>query len=196
MKEKMNDEQSVNTEENFLSKGWPSIVIVGAIFSVVSFVVGLFFGYQEINSEPSGSLISPILISSIVICLVTAFAGILAVWHYTKEVSPKLKMGQGALIGFLTGAVIVIFSVVLNELWMFIDPEYTEKVLEATIANIDQMDLPADARDDMIDAMAESIGGEQSIWRQIFLSVPITGMINLVTALIGVKLFAEKEDTF
>lgn len=192
----MNDEQSVNTEENFLSKGWPSIVIVGAIFSVVSFVVGLFFGYQEINSEPSGSLISPILISSIVICLVTAFAGILAVWHYTKEVSPKLKMGQGALIGFLTGAVIVIFSVVLNELWMFIDPEYTEKVLEATIANIDQMDLPADARDDMIDAMAESIGGEQSIWRQIFLSVPITGMINLVTALIGVKLFAEKEDTF
>ena len=192
----MNEEQIEKNPDNFLSKGWPSIVLVGAIFSIISFVIGLFFGYQEINSEPSGSLISPILISSIVICLVSAFAGILAVWHYTREVSPALKMGQGALIGFLTGAVIVIFSVVLNELWLFIDPEFTDKVLEATIANIDQMDLPADARDDMIDAMADSVGGEQSIWRQIFLSVPVTGLINLVTALIGVKIFAEQEEQF
>ena len=192
----MNEERGTENTQNFLIMGWPSIVLVGAIFSVISFVIGLFFGYQEINSEPAGSLLSPILISSIVICLVSAFAGILAVWHYTREVDPVLKMGEGALIGFLTGAVIVIISVVLNELWLFIDPEYTEKVLEATIANIDQMDLPADARDDMIDAMADSIGGEQSVWRQLFLSIPVTGLINLVTALIGVKLFAEKEEQF
>lgn len=192
----MNEEQNTTESSNFLSNGWPSIVLVGAIFSVLSFVIGLFFGYREINSEPTGSFISPIMISSVVICLVTAFAGVLAVWHYTKEVSPMLKLGQGALIGFLTGAVIVIFSVILNELWMFVDPDYTEKVLEATIANIEAMDLPADAKNDMIDAMADSMGAEQSVWRQIFIGVPVTGLLNLVTAMIGVKIFAEKEETF
>ncbi len=174
---------------------WPSIGIVGAIFSLITFVGGLFFGYQQINSEPTGSFFSPFMISSGVICLITSIAGLIAVWHFTKEVSPSLKLGQGAVIGFLTGAVIVVVSVLLSELWvLLIDPEYNEKMLESMIANFEAMDMPQSTKDDMIDAMAESMESQQSLLRQIFIGVPITGIINLITALIGVAIFAEKKN--
>lgn len=174
---------------------WPSIGIVGAIFSLINFVGGLFFGYQQINSEPTGSFFSPFMISSGVICLITSIAGLIAVWHFTKEVSPSLKLGQGAVIGFLTGAVIVVVSVLLSELWvLLIDPEYNEKMLESMIANFEAMDMPQSTKDDMIDAMAESMESQQSLLRQIFIGVPITGIINLITALIGVAIFAEKKN--
>lgn len=188
--------EEVNQEQDksfSFSSYWPSVAIVGAIFSFVSFVIGLYFGYQQINSEPTGSFISPVMISSGVICLATAFAGMLAVWHYTKEVSPFMKLGQGALVGFLTGAAIVVFSTILNELWLLIDPEYTDKLIEATIANVEAMDLPQDASNEMVDSMAQSMG-EQSFFKQIFIGIPIPGLLNMATAMIGVKIFAKKED--
>jgi hypothetical protein len=171
----------------------PSAGIVGVIFSLISFATGLFFGYQQINSEPTGSFVSPFMISSGVICLVSALAGLLAVWHFTKEVSPKLKLGQGAVLGFLTGAIIAVLSVVFSELWILLfDPEYTEKILSSLIANIEEMELPSAQKDGMIDAYAE--GFQQSSLRQLFMGIPITGLINLITALIGVKIFAEKPE--
>jgi hypothetical protein len=190
------DEITEKQELNYsFSDYWPSVGIVGAIFSLITFVGGLFFGYQQINSEPTGSFFSPFMISSGVLCLVSSIAGLIAVWHFTKEVSPVLKLGQGAVIGFLTGAVIVVVSVLLSELWvLLVDPEYNEKILESVIANFEAMDMPQSAKDDMIDAMAESVESQQSILRQMFIGIPITGLINLVTALIGVAIFAEKEN--
>lgn len=181
-------------EENPISKAWPSIVIVGLIFSLVSFVLSLFFSYQQINSEPSGSYFSPAMLSGIVICLITCVAGALAVWHFTKEVSGYLTLGQGALIGFLTGAAIVLFSVIMNELWQLFDPDFTEKLIEATIANVEAMDLPAETKNDMIDSMAAGVRDQQSILQQLFWGIPITGLLNLISGMIGVKLFAEKEE--
>jgi len=104
-----------------------------------------------------------------------------------------MKLGQGALVGFLTGAAIIIFSTVLNELWLLIDPEYTEKLIEATIANVEAMDLPQDASNEMVDAMAQSMG-DQSFFKQIFIGIPIPGLLNMATAMIGVKIFAKKKD--
>ncbi|WP_234569531.1 DUF4199 domain-containing protein [Rhodohalobacter sp. 614A] len=192
----MNEDE--NNQPLSFSDYLPSVGIVGAIFSLVSFVIGLFFGYQQINAEPTGSFFSPMMLSGTVVCLVSAFAGMIAVWHFTKEVTPYLTLGQGALIGFLTGAVIVIVSVFLNELWIMVfDPEYTTKIMDATIANIEAMEMPEESKQQMIDAMADSMGTSQSFWRQIFWGVPVTGLMNLITALIGVKIFGEKkEETF
>lgn len=192
----MNEDE--NTKELTFGDYLPSIGIVGVIFSLVSFVIGLFFGYQQINAEPTGSIMSPMMFSGVVICLVSALAGLLAVWHFTREVTPVLTLGQGALIGFLTGAVIVLVSVVLNEVWiLFFDPEYTTKIMDATIANIEEMEMPEENKQQMIDAMADSMAGGQSIWRQIFWGVPVTGLLNLLSGLIGVKIFGQKkEETF
>lgn len=187
--------EEINQEkEHSLSSYWPSILIAGLIFSLVSFVLGLFFGYQQINSEPSGALFSPLMLSGVVICLVTCVAGAVAVWHFAKEVSPYLTLGQGALIGFLTGAVIVLFGIILNELWMLFDPEYTDKLVEAAIANVEAMDVPESTKNDMIDSMAESVRGQQSMLQQLFWGIPITGLLNLVSGMIGTKIFAEKKE--
>lgn len=190
------EDQQTGTERNYSFGDYiPSAGIVGVIFALLTFVVGLFFGYQQINSEPTGSFFSPSMISGGVICLVSAFAGLIAVWHFTREVSPQLKLGQGAVLGFLTGAVIAIISVVLNEFWIgFFDPEYTEKILSSMIANIEAMDIPDSAKNDAIDGVAQSIDSGQTIWSQLFLGIPITGLLNLITALIGVKIFADKPD--
>lgn len=184
-----------NTQELSFSDYLPSIGIVGVIFSLVSFVIGLFFGYQQINAEPSGSLLSPMMFSQLGICLVASLAGLVAVWHFTREVTPYLKLGQGALIGFLTGAVIVLVGVALNELWILLfDPDYTQKIMDAMIANFEAMEMPEDAKQEMIDAAAESISTSQSFFRQLFWGIPITGLLNLITALIGVKIFGEKQE--
>lgn len=189
----MNEDES--TQELSFNDYLPSIGIVGVIFSLVSFVIGLFFGYQQINAEPTGSIMSPMMFSGVVICLVSALAGLIAVWHFTREVTPFLTLGQGALIGFLTGAVIVIVSVILNEIWILVfDPEYTAKIMDATIANIEEMEMPDESRQQMIDAMADSMGEGQSTWRQIFWGVPVTGLLNLLSGLIGVKVFGEKKE--
>lgn len=192
----MNEDE--NVQELTFSDYLPSIGIVGAIFSLVSFVIGLFFGYQQINAEPTGSFFSPMMLSGVVVCLISSIAGLIAVWHFTREVTPVLTLGQGALIGFLTGAVIVIISVLLNELWIqFFDPDYTAKIMDSAIANIEAMEMPQDSKQQMIDAMADSMATSQSFWRQIFWGVPITGLLNLITGLIGVKIFGEKkEETF
>lgn len=192
----MNEEE--NKQELSFNDYLPSIGTVGVIFSLISFVIGLVFGYQQINAEPTGSFLSPMMLSGVVVCLFSSFAGLVAVWHFTREKTPYLKLGQGALIGFLTGTVIVIVSVLLNELWIMVfDPDYTSKIMDATIANIEAMELPEDAQQDMIDAMADSMATSQSFFRQIFWGIPITGLLNLITALIGVKIFGEKiEETF
>jgi hypothetical protein len=174
----------------------PSVAIVGAIFSVISFVLGIFFGYQQINADPSGAIFSPLMMSGVIVCLITCVGGAVSVWHYTKEVSPVLTLGQGSLIGFLTGVVIVLATVVFNEIWTLIDPDYTEKLIEATIANVEAMDLPQGAKDDMVDSMVEGVRSSQSVTQQIFWGIPVTGLLNLITGMIGTKIFAKKEENF
>lgn len=189
--EEVNEDKQL-TLQDFL----PSASIAGVIFGVITFVVGLFFIYQQINSEPSGDMLSLLIgsISFLAVCLIASFAGLVAVWHFTKEVTTSLKLGQGAVIGFLTGAVIAIVSVILSEIWSsFIDPDMMKNYADAMIANFEAMDMP----DSTLDEISESFDEGQSMLRQLFLNIPLYGVMNLLTALIGVKLFADKpEETF
>lgn len=187
--------EEINKEaDRNINDFWPSIALVGTIFGVITFALGLVFGYMQIQSEPSGGVFSPMMFSGVVICLVVAFAGLLAIWHYSKEVTPFVKLGQGALIGFLTGAVLVIISTVLNEAWHLIDPQYTQKIIDSTIASMEAMDIPAETKNSMIDATVESMRSEQSIFSQILYGIPMYGILNLITGLIGVKIFGQKEN--
>lgn len=192
----MNVEETGDSKELTIQDFLPSSSIVGVIFGLITFVVGLFFIYQQINSEPSGNMMGMLLgsLSMLAVCLIAACAGLVAVWHFTKEVSSSLKLGQGAVIGFITGAVIAVISVILSEIWStFIDPDMMKNYADAMIANFEAMDMPQSTLDDM----AESFEEGDSMFRQLFLNIPLYGIMNLLTALIGVKIFADKpEETF
>jgi hypothetical protein len=182
-------DQSTSGGDNY----WPSVLLVGGIFALIAFIINIAFGYIQIGSEPSGSFFSPLMLSGVVVCLATCVGGLIAVWHYTKDVTAHLKLGRGALIGFITGAIIAVFSAVLNELWLMVDPEYTQKLVDSVVANIEAMDLPADTRDQMIDQMAAGLQ-DTSFFQQLFMGIPVTGLLNLLTGMLGVKLFAAKEE--
>jgi hypothetical protein len=192
----MEDEKAMDQVPDSISIGdmLPSATVVGLIFSIITFAITLAVGYYEISTEPSGSLFSASTISGSIICLVSLLGGVLAVWHFVKEVSPYIKLGQGAALGFLTGAIMVILSGVYGEIWSFIDPDYTDKLVEATIANLEAMDMPDAQKDAMIDSMASSVRQQSSFVSQVLWGIPISGILNLLTGMVGVKIFAKKED--
>lgn len=192
----MEEEQHIHSSSDTISFGdlLPSATLVGFIFSIITFALGLAAGYYQISSEPSGAILSPSMLSGTVICLVSILGGLLAVWHFAKEVNPFIKLGQGAALGFITGAVMVIMTAVYGEIWNFIDPQYTDKLVEATIASVEAMDLPDAQKQPMIDSMASSVRQQTSFVSQILWGIPITGILNLLTGMIGVKIFAKKEN--
>lgn len=183
----MND--SIHQNDSY----WTSVILVGSIFSMVGFVVSLIISYIQIGSEPSGSFFNPMMFMGVAICLATSFAGLVSVWHYTREVTSSMTLGRGALIGFLTGIVIVILGFVLNEMWLFIDPSFTENITRSMVDNIDAMDMPEETKQQMIDSTVAQVEGGNSLMG-LMIQLPVSGLINLLTALIGVKVFADKEE--
>lgn len=192
----MQEEQTTgqSSESISIKDMLPSATVVGLIFSIITFAISLAVGYYEISSEPSGSLFSASTISGSLVCLVSMLGGVLAVWHFVKEANPYIKLGQGAALGFLTGAVMVVLSALYGEIWSFIDPDYTDKLVEATIANLEAMQMPDAQKDAMIDTMASSVRQQSSFLSQILWGIPMSGILNLLTGMVGVKIFAKKED--
>lgn len=176
---------------------WMSIGIAAFVIGLISFVIQLIFGYVQISSEPSGSPLSPMTFSGIFACLAGAFGGMMAVWHYAREYDITMKLGKGALIGFLTGVAMVFVGIVFSELWEFIDPDYNQKVMESMMANFEAMDMPEANRQQMMDSMGEQLEGGESISTQLLWGIPVMGILNLLTGMLGVSLFArEKEEEF
>jgi len=176
---------------------WSSVGIAAVIFGFAVFVISLISGYMQINSEPTGSFITGAMFGYLITCLVGAFAGMLAVWHYTREQEPFLKLGRGALIGLLAGGVLVVISGILNYIWRFIDPSYTDRIMQAMIDNVDAMqNIPDDVKQQQIDAIAQQFQNADSFTgtlKQMPYGLPLYGILNLLTGMIGVKLFGRDE---
>ncbi|MDX1587064.1 MAG: DUF4199 family protein [Balneolaceae bacterium] len=170
----------------------PSVGIAAVIFSLLTTVLQLISGYMQINAEPTGSLFSPTMLFGLVVCLVGAFGGMVAVWHYANEHQITMKLGKGALIGFLTGVAIVLIGIVLSKLWLLVDPDMQQKIMESTIANFEAMDMPEETKQQMIDQAASQ--ANPSIGMQLLYGIPIYGILNLLTGMLGVSLFARNKE--
>jgi len=175
---------------------WASVIISGVIFGIILFAIGLIAGYATINSEPTGAIFTPSQLIGTVACLFGAFGGMLATWHYAKEHDIAIQLGKGALIGFLTGVIITFINILLTKGWAFIDPDMTQKVIDSTVANVEAMEMPAEQKQMTIDMTVESLRSGQSIWSQLLWGIPMYGILNLITGVIGAKIFGNKEDEF
>jgi len=172
---------------------WTSVGVASVIFGIVVFAIGLITAYITINAEPTGSLFSPASLIGLLNCLVGAFGGLVAVWHYTKEYDIGIKLGKGALVGFLAGVGIVAVSAIFGQIWDLIDPDMTQKMIDSTVANIEAMDMPDQQKQQIIDSTVESMQSQYSLGSQLLWGIPIFGVLNLLTGMIGAKVFGKEE---
>lgn len=173
---------------------WVSVSIASVLFGIIAFVVSLISVYSTINTEPTGSFFSPAQLIGVLACLFGAFGGMVATWHYAREYDVPIKLGKGALIGFLTGVGITVVSVLLSQVWQVFDPDMTQQMIDSTVANLEAMELPEEQKQQMIDATVESMRGQQSISSQLLWGIPMYGILNLITGMIGAKVFGKEQD--
>ncbi|WP_445666747.1 DUF4199 domain-containing protein [Fodinibius sp. AD559] len=190
----MDEVAEQQAEQNNQPSYWTSVGIAGVILGIIVFALSLVTSYAMINSEPTGSLFSPVQISLwVLVCLVGAFGGMLAVWHYANEYDVSLKLGKGALIGLFTGIAITVVMVLLNQFWQVIDPDMTQKAIDSVIANFEAADLPDAQKQQMIDSTVQSMRNQNSIGTQLLYNLPMYGILNVLTGMIGAKVFGKQE---
>jgi hypothetical protein len=175
-----------------------SILLVGVVFATVISVISIGMSYNIINSEPSGSLFSPTIWSSVVVCFIGVFAGLFAVRHHAKQFNAPLQMGRGAVIGFLTGAVMSVAMTALSLLWLAIDPSFNEKLMEALIANFEAInEIPAAQKEEIIDSVYTQFQKQATVTGQLSalgINILLFGALDALSGILGVKLFAPKAD--
>lgn len=180
---------------------WTSIAIAALVLGFIYFVITLVGGYATINSEPSGSMFGNLSqsITWLGACLISGFAGMLAIWHYSNTYGGvTVTLGKGALIGLYSGLAIAVIVTILNQIWNLIDPAYTEKLMDSMIANFEAMEGMSDTqRQQMIDSMASEFENSETLWGIIkgtfFVAIPLC-ILNLITGMIGAKIFGKNEE--
>jgi len=183
-------QQTSNTNPSY----WESVGIAGLIFGILVFVLGLIITYITINSEPTGSMFSPMQFVGVLVCLIGAFGGMLATWHYAREYDVAFTLGTGALIGLFTGIAVTLINILLSQGWHLIDPKMTQHLINHTVANIKASDMGDQQKQQTIDMMAKSLKNRNSIGTQLLWGLPMYGVLNLLTGMIGAKIFSKKEE--
>lgn len=172
---------------------WNSVIIASLVTALIVTALSLIGGYMTIGSEPSGSMFSPMMLWGTIGCLVGgAIGGVLATWHYAKEYNATYKIGKGALIGLFVGVGTTIFSVIFGQLWNLIDPSYTQAVMDWNIQNAEAMQVPEEAKQQMIDGMADPNSLKGILWGALSIFIGV-GIVNVISGMIGAKVFASEE---
>ncbi len=178
--------------EQALPSYWNSVIIASLITAVIVTAFSLIGGYMTLGSEPSGSFFNTAQLCSTIGCLFGAVGGVFAHWHYVKENNITYKIGKGALIGLLVGLVATVFSVVIGEIWNLLDPSFQEAIVDWNIQNMEAMQMPAEAKEAAIESM-EEIGTFKSTALQALYTFIGLGIMNVISGLIGAKVFASEE---
>lgn len=172
---------------------------IGAVLAVVNTIITYASMYHFVSQPPSGSIFSIAQIVPLVACLVAGFGGMLVVRSFAQSTDLPMKAGQGAVIGMVTGAIITAFMVIIGQIWtQLIDPTLMTRFMDATIANFEAIpNLPDEQRNAMIDAAFQQAQDQTTfmgIVKSSLISVVVLGIINLITGIIGVSIFAKKEE--
>jgi hypothetical protein len=183
-----------NQQNPFLN----SALSIGVVFATIISVISIGMSYSIINSEPSGSLFSPTVWSSVAVCFIGVFAGLVAVRHHVKQYNAPLLLGRGAVIGFTTGVVMSVAMTGLSLLWLVIDPSFNEKLMQALIANFEAIDqIPAAQKEGIIDGLYTQFQKQATVVGQLTslgTNILLFGALDALSGILGVKLFAPKAD--
>lgn len=168
---------------------WNSVALAALLFAIVAFGLNTVLQYAMVSGS-SGPLFS--MGAGFAVCLIAAFGGMLAVWHYANEYDITFKLGKGALIGLLTGVGIAILALALGRLWQMIDPGLHQQIVENALEKLNNSNLS----EAQVEAAKQRVKEGSSLLMQLLVSVLMYGIPNIITGMIGVPLFAKEEEAY
>lgn len=181
-------------EQNSQPSYWPSVMVGALVIGLIMSVLGIISQYMTINSEPVGSSFTMAQAIGTFACLFGAVGGFIATRHYAKEHEIKFPIGKGALIGFMTGVVGVLVSTVVSLIWQYVvDPELNQAVYDWSIRNLEAQNLPAEQLEMAMNFIPEP-GAMSSLLWGVGIGIVALGVLNLISGIIGAKVFASEED--
>ncbi len=177
---------------------WPSVIVGALIVSIATTVAGLGLLYFVAGSEPSmGIMITSSLFVPIT-CLVGLIGGIISTRHYAKTHDVTFPIGTGALIGLFTGVIAAIIGGVLGLIWDLVDPTLLDRFAETMVGAIEMNEqIPDSQKDQIITDMEQNFADQQSaggMVKSIAIQCGILGFVNLLSGMIGAKIFASEEE--
>ncbi len=180
-------------EQNSQPSYWTSVMIGALIIGLLMSVLGLVSQYMTINSEPNGANFSLAQGIGSFACLIGAIGGFFAVRHFAKEYEITFPIGKGALIGFLTGVMGVLFSTVISLIWQYvIDTELNQAVYDWSIRNLEAQNLPSEQLEMAMNFVPDPGSISTLIWT-MGIGIVAVGILNLISGIIGAKVFASEE---
>jgi hypothetical protein len=186
----MMEMENENAQEN--PSYWSSVIIASLVVGIVVTAFALIGGYMTLGTEATGSFFSSAQLWGTIGCLVGAIGGVIANWHYTKEYNVTYKIGKGALIGLFVGLGATIVAVILGQIWNIIDPSYQQALVDWNIQNFEAMQMPAEAKEQAIAGM-EDPNSLKNIGLQAVFTFVGLGIMNVISGLVGAKIFASEE---
>jgi hypothetical protein len=172
---------------------WPSVFLAGVIVAFIMSALGLGSGYMTLGSEPTGETFSAASFLGILVCLIAGIAGIIATRHYAREHDVTFPIGRGALIGFLSGVTAVTISTLVGLLWTaVIDPNMNQALYDWQIMNMEAANM-TEEQIEMTLKFTPKPGSMMAVLSQFGIGLVVIGIFNLLTGMIGAKVFASEE---
>lgn len=181
-------------DQNSQPSYWPAVMVGALIIGLIMSVLGIISQYMTINSEPVGSSFTLAQGIGTFACLFGAIGGFIATRQYATENEITFPIGKGALIGFLTGVAGVLVSTLISIIWQYIvDPELNQAVYDWTIRNLEVQNLPAEQFEMAMNFIPEP-GAMSSLLWAVGIGIVALGVLNLISGIIGAKVFATEEE--
>lgn len=171
---------------------WNSVIIASLVTALLLTIISIAGGYMTLGDEPTGSLFSKMQLFAMVGCLLGAIGGIIANWHYANEYQITYKIGTGALLGLLVAVGATVFAVIMGQIWNLIDPSYTQALVDWQSRNIEAMQIPEESKQEALERMKDP-NSPGNIALQALFSFIGLGIMNVISGLIGAKIFASEE---
>ncbi|MFP8489352.1 DUF4199 domain-containing protein [Gracilimonas sp. Q87] len=175
---------------------WNSVLIGALTVALITGGLGIILMYYVAGAEPSMTLMVVSGLTLPLTCLLGLVGGLISTRHYAKTYDITFSIGQGAMIGLLTGAIAAIFATLISQLWMMIDPALMENFYENMIYSMEQVGLPQAQLNDTIDTMQQTREQQQSlsgIVTGLLTNAVILGIVNALTGMVGAKIFASED---
>lgn len=171
-------------------------VQVGLILALISAIMQIVNINMTISAEPSTSVVDvKSIVVGLVSCLLSIGFGVFAVKQYLGTQEDKsMKLGEGALLGLYTAVISTLAATILMELWLVVDPEMYQNFFDASMRTFESNpNFPEEMLANMESQFSKTLTLQGRL-SQLLFALPVGAIIMALSGMLGVKIFAEKEE--